>query len=314
MRIVPDHSSSKAWAADGLIKLSATGGRGKFIGESFNEQEAHVAICADDGEARTRRKRRRRSKNEEEDPEKWSRDEFMASTRSASQQASIEFGVQMAWGLKFAAGRVHSMIRCSEQIHATCSELANEFLAVTADNQDAEPAQLLTETGRACCSHPGCSKQAQAKGNVSLTAGSENARIRIAQRYLAGVVAAPLMVEEILAPWRIATSWCDLTANARSTEEAAARRTARCQVVRSGIKPEACAPLTEVLLCARRKVVARKLSLKGCVEPTEVAHYAKLKAARKSVVFKAIAIDMVLSTEWSSVRVRARSRGVRNTG
>ncbi|KAE9083361.1 hypothetical protein PF005_g21518 [Phytophthora fragariae] len=168
VRIVPDNSTTKAWASDGLVKLSATGGgEGSLsVKVSMSKKRPLPVVPV---------KIHEKEEEEEEAPEQWTRGEFMTSTRSASQQAAIELGVQMAWGLKFAAGRVHSMIRCSEQKEATYSELANEFLGVIAaegrEEKD-QSAQLVTETGRPCCSHPGCTKQAQAKGKCIAHGGS----------------------------------------------------------------------------------------------------------------------------------------------
>ncbi|KAE9031630.1 hypothetical protein PR001_g6141 [Phytophthora rubi] len=106
VRIVPDHSATKTWAPDGLVKLSASGGGGGSLSVKVSMSKKRPLPVV---QVKIHEK-------EEEAPEQWTRAEFMTSTRSASQQAAIELGVQMAWGLKFAAGRVHSMISLSQRL------------------------------------------------------------------------------------------------------------------------------------------------------------------------------------------------------
>ncbi|EGZ10139.1 hypothetical protein PHYSODRAFT_338826 [Phytophthora sojae] len=81
-----------------------------------------------------------------------SRGVFMRGSRSATQQAKGELALQMWWGEKFAAGRLHSMIRCMES-----SSLSD-------DEEDDQTSSRLTATGRPCCSEPGCTNQVQMKG------------------------------------------------------------------------------------------------------------------------------------------------------
>ncbi|KAJ8507852.1 hypothetical protein ON010_g18929 [Phytophthora cinnamomi] len=97
VKSVPDHTTARAWASDGLVKLSATGGEGGSLSVkvSMSKKRPLPVVGVEEEQA---------------GEEAWSRAEFMTGTRSASQQAAIELGVQMAWGIKFAAGRVHSMI------------------------------------------------------------------------------------------------------------------------------------------------------------------------------------------------------------
>ncbi|KAG2765737.1 hypothetical protein PC129_g7933 [Phytophthora cactorum] len=111
------------------------------------------------------KKRPLQVRSEEEDghlTEQWDLDTFMKSSRSAIKQAEAEFKVQILRGEKFAAGQLHSMIKFDREID---------------DVEDSQDAPRLTEGGRPCCSHPGCTKQAQTKGKCISHGGVRECKV-----------------------------------------------------------------------------------------------------------------------------------------
>ncbi|KAG7391376.1 hypothetical protein PHYPSEUDO_004911 [Phytophthora pseudosyringae] len=100
--------------------------------------------------------------SQEEEGGQWDRAAFMESARSATQQGGAELRAQMGSSEEYrATGRLHSMIQCDEEI----DELEKERVDSLSFLDDVEEdAPRVTNSGRVCCSHPGCPKQAQTKG------------------------------------------------------------------------------------------------------------------------------------------------------
>jgi len=137
------------WTSSDRVKPSASG-------EGDDSLSVRVLVS----------KKRPLSTVSEDEMLQWRLAEFMTSSRSASQQAAIELGVQMSRGQFFAPGCLHSMIRCTEQPESLYAELVGHFLASTADNGDAGGAE------RPRCSQSGCTQQAQSRGLCMTHGGS----------------------------------------------------------------------------------------------------------------------------------------------
>ncbi|KAG7391374.1 hypothetical protein PHYPSEUDO_004909 [Phytophthora pseudosyringae] len=72
----------------------------------------------------------------------WDLPEFLNSSRSASQQGTIELGIQMELGVKFTAVREHSMTRCSEQPETTHEGHGHSSILSASDEGNATYAEL----------------------------------------------------------------------------------------------------------------------------------------------------------------------------
>jgi hypothetical protein len=138
--VLPVQSGAKAFTA-GIGRLAASSGSGGSL-------SVRLSLC-----------KKRPLPNVEQGGRltgQWDRATFMQSSRSVVRQAEAEWAAQKWWSLKFAAGRVHSMIRCDDELDRAEKNPADRSTFL-------DEGQAPTEAGKHC-QHPGCTKQIQFKG------------------------------------------------------------------------------------------------------------------------------------------------------
>ncbi|GMF64779.1 unnamed protein product [Phytophthora lilii] len=213
----------------------------------------------------------------------WNRAVFMRSARSAKQQAEAEMAAQVWWGQKFAAGRLHSMIRCDDEIDKIDGEAEDSFSLLNGGSG----------------------------GKAALPATRGKTLNQVAQHHFGGVVGVPSTADAIYARKKAAKSLPKVEANASNMEEVVIS-SAPTRTVPKGLKNEVFVLLTEGISLANLRIVTERLPVRDYAASTAGLRPVRVKGAirpaRIAVIATSMASKMVLSkcpakrsARWTSV-------------